>query len=275
MEVKTHSIIFGDITHVIINTGYVPHLSMLLQCESILSEKLIDEGHITCIYAYETNWHSGLLVPNPFGFHPCPYLLPTDLTNPDQYVQQVKTINSQIMENMTAHPFYEDSKRAFDRSLKMSDDIYREQKFGGPRFDVYQDLYSSLSEWSLVPINPEKEIDHLSYTETMEHLDDRLYSIHECDEQETDQALDDHTMMSYNERLKEAIDLINLQGGAQKARGTLCFKLECSIDPFDLMKTINKDRNLQYCATFGMAELQQIEAGSYNILVITYDAEHG
>lgn len=57
-----------------------------------------DKNNLTCIFAYGD--HEGLLIPNPFGFHPPQYSLPDKQLikhNPDQYIHQILNMTEQMM----------------------------------------------------------------------------------------------------------------------------------------------------------------------------------
>jgi hypothetical protein len=255
----------GELTHIVIDTGYAPELGQLLDIESCLRKEINEsEGNVTTIFACDTNWHLGVLVPNPFGF------VNPSCTKPKNNKQIIDLID-QLMVTKQSHPFYQLAKSSLMKSRQRYDDILKTQP---TRKDLYDDLLDRVIEWTLEPINPTQVYtyaDHtaLSVNTENDSLYDGFVGEYELTMEEGDQPI-----MSYNDRLVEAQTIIQLLGGTDACNGTLCFKVESTTNPFEINDIIKK-AGLSYCATFGLEGFNLTESGSYKILTIKYDAEHG
>ena len=268
--VTRYEVKFTDLTHVIINTGYAPPLADLLSIESVLRDKY--ENNLTCLFASNTVWHLGVMIPDPFGFKPHPFSLP-ESTEAEIYIKQVKSLINQMMSQRRQHPFYQQAMDALTRMSKMSDDMYQEQK-DRPCLDLYENLFNETYEWSVEPLTPDRAFDYHAYKEGSDEEHERLYDAFGEYELIVDKS--DQPVLSYNTRLAETQTIIDLLGGFPKANGCVCIKLpdHHNINPLNILDTIIEN-DLSYCASFGLDGFRYVTNGSMKILVLEYDAEHG
>ena len=270
---------FTDLTHVIIDTGYAPPLGNLLEIESVLRDEF--ESNITCLFANDTTWHLGVMIPCPFGFKPHTlHLPPQKSTKPEIYIEQTKSQIDQMMSLCKQHPFYDYAMQSLSEQLHQFEEIYQNQK-EHQRLDLYETLHDAVYEWSLQPESPDHVFDYRAYKELEEeHLngsDDKLVRIydafwgHELIMKETYKPVP-----SYDDRRYETQTIMDLFGGPEHVNGCLCFKLATG-DHADVMKILDTiiKNDLSYCASFGLDGFQYVTNGHMKILVLKYDAEHG
>lgn len=266
---------FNEITHVIINTGYVPPLKNLLGIESVLRDEF--ESDITCLFASDSTWHLSVMIPNPFGFKPTQLCLPPGgVIDPEFYIEQV----DKLMSRCKQHPFYDHAMQSLIGHRKMFDEIYQSQP-DHPRLDLYEDLYQMVYEWSIEPWTPDLAFDYNAYKKIEEeHVnlreDDYPTRVYDTfGEHKLIMKEGYHPLISYNDRMAETRKIIDLLGGPMCVDG-LCFKLpdEHSVDMLKILPTIIEN-GLSYCASFNLDGFKYVTNGHMKILVLKYDAEHG
>jgi hypothetical protein len=243
---------FSQMTHVIIETGYAPHLANLMGIEEVLRGEF--DAPITCLFANDPYWHLGITIPSPFGFESHTTIKPR---SPSQVIECV----NRMMATQVDHPFYQQVKTTVANKIT---DLNQSHP------DLYDDLYTRVDDWSLKPISPDSVLDHV-ICEQMVNTggEDVLYCANFAEE-------GDEPLMSYNERLKETIRVVNLMGGLGSVSGTLCFKLSPNHhqSPSEILEIIKKN-DLSYCASFGLEGFACVSDDQMKILVLKYDAEYG
>jgi hypothetical protein len=278
-EVTVNRCELGNASYIVIKTGYAPPLRNLMEIELAVREDT--ESNMTCLFACDTTWHLGVLVPNPAGFKSSVYTCPKnkDKTKNDETVQQILLLTEHMMSKMSTHPFYDLAKKSYDDLVKHHNRIYTEQN--KTRVDLYTDIFNEVKEWTLEPLEPNKKYTKAGCNRLEKYSDvhDLTYErIHEACFGDTKSPVDTPASMPYNERLKEAQKIITLMGGVNQTDGILCFK--CDIDknshvyPQDIVNTI-KNNDLSYCAVFDLECVSCIKSGNDKIIVVEYDAEHG
>lgn len=278
---NSHSINFHELTHVILHTGYCPPLSHLLKIEAVLRNEY--EADILCLYANNTLWHLGVLIPNPYGYKPCPYSLPQlpkksmRIAKSNAVVKYINTVNSLVdamMSQRIYHPFYMHARNALDKQRTQTEEIYDSQ-LSEPRLDLYEDLFDTVKEWTLEPSAPYSKMSYTDYCNRTSG-DRMLYDV--ADSRLTMRE-NDITLASYNDRLVETNLLFSQYKEIFDQNGSLCFKLprDNSVQPMNFMNVIEQ-HGLSYCAVFGLSSIQHVvidASEQKNILIINYDAEHG
>jgi hypothetical protein len=262
---------FHEATHVIIHTGYAPPLSYLLNIESVLRNNF--ENNIECLFANDTNWHLGVMIPNPFGFESYPTHSIKKTTRVERFIKNINSMIDTMMAQCVRHPFYDHASNALKMQREMCDEIYMGQ-IKNPRLDLYEDLYECVAEWTMKPLSPDREFNYNAYSEMENDESDRInYSLRDC---EINMHDDDEPLLSYNARLKETQEIITLLGGPYECDGTLCLKvpLEEYVNPMEILDTIIKN-NLSYCASFGMTGIKYVSNDKMKIIILFYDSEHG
>lgn len=272
----TSSIDFNDLTHIIIDTGHAPTLSSIFELE--------DNVGMQCVYACNGFWDVGVKIPNPFGFTSAidnEKIQKNNKMQPDKYVKNIVDKTTKMMNATKTSPFYDIAKKHYEHHLKQAREIYDSQN--KTRTDLFDDLFQNVSEWALIPERIDNKIDEdifkkfinemsMNDVETCKYYREEYPKFCSSIEQIQDFSIDySGEMMTYNERLKDAKKILKLTSYLD---GVVCFKCGENTHPFEIVKKIKKSDSC-YCSIFGIDKIQRVNCGKYNILILTYDAEHG
>jgi hypothetical protein len=251
----------SQVTHVILSTGHIPPLSDLLSIEAALRDDL--DHYVTCLFACESYFHLGVLIPNPHGFRPPPYSTPTDH----------ELALDKIMITQRGKPFYEPALANLNEQRSIVNSFTEEED----RLEGFSTLYDTVEEWAREPITPDKAYDHTSYTNMMRELtlggpcrlDYAISSRHDLIVERNETPV-----MSYNDRVKETEEIIELFGSIDEIEGFICFSVNPSddyIDPRNIMDVIIEN-DLSYVdkPSLELTSTDYISNDNKKIMILTY-----